>query len=59
MRMALLRRCDAALLFFSLDQPAGGCQSCMQVECRTRDQNVQPQSKHAHRWPSLISPMDE
>ena len=40
---ALLRRADAALLFFGLNQPAGSRQSRMQVECRTGHQNVQPQ----------------
>src|SRR5580693_5870224 len=49
MRMWPLRRADAAPLFFGLDQPPGGGQSRMQVECRTRDQNVQLEPQYAHR----------
>src|ERR1700677_4576379 len=47
--MALLRRPKRPRLFFWLDQPSGRRQSCMQVECRTGDENVQPQPEHADR----------
>ena len=44
-----IENAHGVLLFLSVGESTGLGQTCVQVECRTSDENVQPESEHADR----------